>query len=183
MRVVPTEYQAAETLRTFHDREPRRHTDLHFSWPKTMHEVGIGRAELYRSNKWKANPRDFEEYKHVVEGDRTLLVTPGFIRDYWTPTRKIPTVGPTVELLGPFPGHITVLGPLLGLQMQLYDEVDEQGEPHGRRPFEMRIAHATLAAGKHPETREVFLCVYDRHGVHVLLTGSTLSIEKDGIAG
>lgn len=186
-RLVPTEQIAERTFVTFYDRAPKRDMHLGFSWPREMQEIGIGRAEIYRSNKWQRDLREFDEYKHVVEGDRTMLVTEGFVREWAQPNRRIPVVGPTVKILGPMPGHVTRLGPLLGLQMRLYEDVvNDLGVLPSEKDvgwFEMRIAHAWLASAEHPETGEVFLCVYDKHGVHVILTGGRLSIEKDGIAG
>jgi hypothetical protein len=183
-RVVENYEQAEKTYEVFYDRPHNRQIDLGFSWPKRMQEIGHGTAELYRSNKWKKNHRDFDEYKHVVEGSRTMLVTPGFIRDWKHPSRQLPVAGPTVELLGPLPKHVTRLGHLLGLQCRLYERMDGDEPVFGKNGwYEMRVAHAYLAAATHPETKEIFLCVYNADGVHVLLTGGQLTIEKDGIAG
>ena len=41
-----------------------------------------------------------------------------------------------------------------------------------------------LAGAKHPVTKEVMLVVYTKSaGVHMLITGAELTIEKDGVAG
>ncbi len=149
-----------------------------------MQEVGEGCAEMYRSSKWQKD----DDYKHVPGlegGTRTAYVVPGFLREWGQPAKRIKISGPMVELEAPMPRHFTRLGPLLGVQLHLYAE-DESGAlvlPKGAGFMEVRMARGELGAAEHPATKETFLFVYSTEGVHMLLTGPKLEIEKDGIAG
>lgn len=185
-RVVDTKERATEMFRTFYARPPKREIPFPFTWPERMQEVGEGCAEMYRSDKW--HPKETDDYKHVPKlegGTRIAYVMPGFLREWGHPARRIQVVGPMVELEAPMPRHFTRLGPLLGVQLHLYEEGDE-GEPRlpkGEGFFEVRMARGQLGAAEHPTTGETFLFVYSNEGVHMLLTGPKLEIEKDGIAG
>jgi hypothetical protein len=188
LRVVDTRDEAEKTFQIFHDRSAKKKTPLPFSWPTKMQEIGEGKAEIYRSNKWKTDLREFEDYKHVVEGWRTAHATVGFLRDDRNSRNPIAVAGPMVKFESPMPEHVTVLGQLLGVQLRLYRRNPKGGIylPKGDMEegglYEVRVAHAHLAAAEHPESGEIFLCVYDARGVHMILTGS-IEIEKDGIAG
>jgi len=186
VRVVDSKDVAKKTFETFYDRPSRRELPLEFGWPKRLQEVGVGRAEMYSSNKWMKNLSEFDDYKHVAEGTRTIYAEPGFLRVGEHPSRPMPVVGPMAEFEEPMPKHFARLGPLLGVQIRLYDR-DDKGEiyvPGGdERVYEIQIARAMLGAAKHPATSETFLFVYTPDGVHMILTGDKLSIEKDGIAG
>jgi hypothetical protein len=185
LRVVDTSESAKKTFKTFHARESRREIELPFVWPARLQEVGAGKAEMYRSNKWKKDLKEHEDYKHVVESTRTVYVAPGFLVDDRDPRKKIRVVGPMVEFEDPMPKHITVLGPLLGIQLCLYEgEGEDVSLPKGDEGlFEVSVARAMLAAAVHPKTKETFLLVYTEDGVHMILAGDRLSIEKDGITG
>ncbi|SRR6185295_7423792 len=182
LRVVDTKEAAAKTFRTFHDRAPEEEIELPFTWPPRLQEVGEGKAEMYRSNKWKKNRSEHDDYKHVVESNRTVYVEPGFLREGVRPYRPMKLYGPTLSFEGTMPKYFTFLGPLLGVQLRLYDE-SETLPSGGKELYEVRIARAKLGAAKHPDTNETFLFVYTPDGVHMILTGERLSIEKDGIAG
>lgn len=192
-RVIDTSEQAEKTFRTFMARDHKRHVPMSFSWPKTMQEIGVGKAVMYRSNKWKSNPKEFEDYKHVAESEQAVYVTPGFLREWSNPRQKIEVFGPMVTLREPMPSHFAVLAPLLGVQLRL-------SGPKGRSKFlanqglvfpsdeselfEVVVKHGMLGAAVHPETKEKFIFVYTTAGgVHMLLTGRELDIEKDGIVG
>ncbi len=187
LRVVDTKPQAVKTFETFYARENAREIDMPFGWPSKMQEIGAGGAEMYRSNKWKKNLSEHDDYKHVAEGSRTVYAEPGFLREWGSPSRRLEVVGPIVRFSEPMPKHFTRLGPLLGIQVQLYQPGKTKGEfilPKGDEGrYEVRVARAMLGSAKHPETGEVFLFVYTPEGVHVILTGGSLSIGKDGIAG
>lgn len=186
VRVVETKDTAKKTFQTFYDRPNRRELPLEFGWPKELQEVGVGRAEMYSSNKWMKNLSEFDDYKHVAEGMRTVYSEPGFLRVGEHPSRPMPVYGPMFAFEPPMPKHFARLGTLLGVQLRLYAR-GEDGElyvPAGDdRMFEVTIARAMLGAAKHPTTNEVFLFVYTPDGVHMILTGDRLTIEKDGIAG
>lgn len=185
LRVVETKDVAKSTFKTFYDRPSERELPLRFGWPKTLQEVGVGQAEMYSSNKWMKKREEFDDYKHVAEGTRTVYVEPGFLRMDGHPSRMIPVVGPMCSFEEPMPKHFARLGPLLGVQLRLYKKDDgELYVPDGdENLFEVQIARAMLGAAEHPETKETFLFVYTPEGVHMILTGDKLSIEKDGIAG
>jgi hypothetical protein len=174
--VVDTSKQTEKIFKTFHDNEPHRRTKMQFGWPKEMQEVGTGKAVMYRSNKWQLDPKVFEDYKHLAESDNTVYATPGFLRDWHNPRKALESDGPMVELEQPMPRDWAVLAPLLGVQLTL------EGEDPG--PYEIVVAHGMLAGAKHPVTKEVMLVVYTKSaGVHMLITGAELTIEKDGVAG
>lgn len=186
LRVVETKDVAKGTFKTFYDRQSERELPLKFGWPTRMQEVGIGKAEMYSSNKWMKNRSEFDDYKHVAEGTRTVYVEPGFLRIDRHPSKMVPVVGPMASFEEPMPKHFARLGPLLGVQLRLYKK-DKDGDvfvPDGdENLFEVQIARAMLGAAEHPKTKETFLFVYTTEGVHMILTGDKLSIEKDGIAG
>ncbi len=183
VRVVDTSEQAEKTFRTFMARDHRRHTPMRFSWPKQMQEVGVGKATMYRSNKWKRDPKEYEDYKHIAEAEQAVYVTPGFLRDWHNPRHKLDVHGPLVALKEPMPKHFAVLAPLLGVQLRLSGP-DGQPVRGDDGLFEVVVKHGMLGAAVHPETEEPFLFVYTAAGgVHMLLTGKELDIEKDGIVG
>ena len=189
LRVVDTQETAEKTFKTFYAREHARELPMHFGWPSKMQEIGVGGAEMYRSNKWQKSLSEHEDYKHVAEGSRTVYAEPGFLRAWGSPSKRIEVVGPMMKFEEPMPKHFTRLGPLLGVQVRLY-EPDPEGEkgdfrlPRGDKGFhEVSIARAWLGSAKHPKTNETFLFVYTPEGVHMILTGGSLTIGKDGIAG
>ena len=189
LRVVDTKENAKETFRTFHERGSSRSLKFNFGWPTAMQEVGEGRAEMYRSNKWQKDRKEYEEYKHVVEGTRTVYMVPDYLKKWRSARHPIVVCGPMVTFEEPMPQHFTRLGPLLGLQVRLFG-CGDNGEPtivsgggEEGRLYEITQARAFLGGAEHPETKEKFLFIYDARGVYVLLTGGELGIEKDGIVG
>ena len=188
VRVVDTKAEAEKTFKVFHDRRFRQEIPMTFGWPAEMQEVGEGKAEMYRSNKWQKNLADYDEYKHVVEGTRTVYMVLGFLREWGNPRRSIELCGPMVSFEEPMPKHFARLGPLLGLQVHLYRCDDEEhylpkGDGADGNLFEITVARAYLGGAAHPQTGEKFLFVYDARGVHVVLTGGELGIEEDGVVG
>lgn len=181
-RLVDTEPEARRMYETFHSRESRRRVKFNFTWPNKMQEAGRVMSELYRSNKWKMDLRDFEDYKHVVEAPQYCYMSPGFLRDA-SGKKAIPLYGEMVDLEDEMPKHFTILAPLIGIQVRLYDE-------DGRLPrgdnnlFEIAVPHGMLGGARFPGSEEAFLFVYTkRGGVHMLITGDKLDVEKDGIVG
>ncbi len=187
LRVVETKDVAKSTFRTFYDRPSEREIPFEFGWPEKMQEVGVGRAEMYTSNKWMKRRGEFDDYKHVAEGSRTVYVRPGFLVEDRRPFRPLRAHGPMCAFDEPMPKHFAQLGKLLGVQIRLYGK-DESGElyvPDGDENLvEVHVARGILGAAKHPATKETFLFVFTKEdGVSMILTGGKLSIEKDGIAG
>lgn len=184
VRVVDTSDRARETFETFHRRPSRRRMPMNFEWPSSMIEAGAGRAELYRSNKWKSNLSEFEQYKHIVESDRTILVVPGVLRTR-DGRKALPLCGDVVCFEEPMPRDFSRLGPLQGVQIQLLScDRDEPYMSDGTNIYEIDFAHGWLAAAEHPTTKETILFVYtEDDGVRMVLTGSELAVERDGIVG
>lgn len=186
IRVVDTRKDAAKMYRTFNDREHSREQAVSWKWPTAMQEIGKGRAEMYSSNKWQKNLDRYEDYKHIAEGWRFVYAERGFIRERNTPSRKVPVFGPTLYPEGPMPAHFVRLAPLIGIQVRLYQKAEDGSLylPKGDDDiYEVNVAHAFLGGARHPETKEPFLFVYTKHGVHMLLTGPKLAVQKDGIVG
>lgn len=182
MKLVNTEKSAFRMFETFHDRPHKRQHKFSFGWPKTMQEIGRAEAQMYRSNKWKSNPKEFEDYKHIAEGPQYCYAVPGFLLDYQT-SEPLKVYGPKISLDDQMPEHVTILAPLIGVQVQLYDS-------RGRLPaedknlFEVVVPKGMLAGSRFPDTDEAFLVVYTREeGVHMIIVGDKLDIEKDGIVG
>jgi hypothetical protein len=188
VRVVDTKPEAKKVFKTFYAREYAREIPLHFGWPKEMQEIGVGGAEMYRSNKWMKNLSEHDDYKHVAEGTRTVYASKGFLREWGSPSKHIEVVGPIVKFEDPMPKHFARLGPLLGVQVRLYMEDEEGGlyipKPEEGGRYEVSISRGYLGSARHPTTGETFLFVYtEADGVHMILTGGSLTIGKDGIAG
>ena len=174
---------ARNLRRTFMDRDPEREQQVPWEWPTEMQHIGKCEAVMYSSDKWK-HRGDYEDYKHVAEGPQELLVAPGFVRRYDQPSVNLPVVGPMVVLNDPMPTHFAVLAKVLGLQAQLFVGDDDEPALGGEDAlYQIDIPGATLGAAKHPATGETFLIVYSNAGVHCIVTGSVLDVEKDGIVG
>jgi hypothetical protein len=172
---------------TFVDRPVERETKVTWRWPRSMQEVGHNLAVMYASDKWQRNRGDNRDYKHVSEGPQWVLARKGFLVEYDAPHKRLDVLGPTIEL-GPMPSSFAVLANILGIQVRLYDEEDEKGNyelPHDPTAgfYEITIAGAKLGGARFPDTHEPFLFVYTRDGVHLLIIGEQLDIEKDGIVG
>jgi hypothetical protein len=180
-------FEVARKIReTFQDAPAKKVDEFSWSWPTTMIEIGSCEAVLYTSDKWK-RPGDFTDYKHNAEGAQTLLVRPGFLRDFDRPSRAVDgLVSRKVAIDGPMPDSFAVLAPILGLQARFYVE-GEDGEPELPKDYEtayqIDIAKAWLGGAEHPETGQKFLLVYTPSDLCCIITGEILDIEKDGIVG
>lgn len=173
LRVVDTEKDALRMFERFHDRPSKKRTEMPFTWPSRMQEVGEAQAQMYRSNKWKADLRDCEDYKHIAESFQTCYATPGFLRDYAT-GKELDIDGKYLELESPMPRHFSILAPLIGVQVRL-----NSGDL-----YEVVVPQGILAGAMHPKTKETFLFVYTKAaGVGLIITGDRLAVEKDGIVG
>lgn len=182
IEVIDTKKDAQAMYQRFYDKPSKREVKFDFSWPTKVQEIGEAKAQMYRSNKWKMNPQEFEDYKHIAESFQLCYVTPGFLRDYST-GNKLPVHGPNLEVQGPMPKHFTILAPLIGIQVRLYDKNEEL--PSGdSNLYEVVVPRGMLAGAKHPKTGDNFLFVYTKtHGIGMLITGDELAVEKDGIVG
>lgn len=182
IEIIDTEKDAVSMYERFHDKASKRRQKFDFTWPTSVQEIGEAKAQMYRSNKWKRNPQEFEDYKHIAEAFQLCYVTPGFLRDYST-GKAMPVHGPTLEVQGPMPQHFTILAPLIGIQVKLYDKGGKL--PKGdENLYEVVVPRGMLAGAKHPKTGDNFLFVYTKaHGIGMLITGEELAVEKDGIVG
>jgi hypothetical protein len=187
IEVVDTKTDAVGMYRTFMARNPTREVEMPWTWPTHMQEVGVGQAEMYRSNKWQKDLKKFDDYKHVAESPRLTYCRTDFLRDWGDPRRRIPIYGPTVEFQGPMPKHFTILAPLLGVQVHLFAGVGDDGRPFlepDENIYEVRMDRAMLGGAMHPKTKDPFLFVYtEKGGVHMIITGERLKIKRDGIVG
>lgn len=155
---------------TFMDREAKRQRRVPWEWPKSMQWIGSNEAVMYASDKWhKAG--DYEEYKHVSEGEQYLLAAPGFVRDYRS-GKAIPLDHETFRMPSDMPKAFADLAEIFGIQMKTLDE----------RYLQIDIKRAKLGGATHPDLG-TFLFVYTGAGVHLLICGDKLNIEKDGITG
>jgi hypothetical protein len=174
---------AREIRRKFHDQDPEHETPVPWDWPAELQEIGTCEAVMYASAKWQQNPRKIIDYKHVAEGPQRILVRPGFVHDH-RGNKALKVVGPYHEL-NDMPEAFAVLDKILGVQVRLYEGSDENPmTPNGDHGYyQIDIPGAYLGAAQHPETGETFLIVYTNDGVHCVIVGPKLGVEKDGIVG
>lgn len=181
MANVETERTARKMYEDFHDKPSRRRVKFDFGWPKQFQEIGSAEAQMYRSNKWKKNPRDWDDYKHVAEGPQSCFVVPGFLRSY-SDNQPVDVYGDDVTFEDPMPEYITILAPLIGIQVRLFDENGKL--PKKGNLYEITVPHGMLAGARFPDSDEPFLLVYTKlEGVCMIITGTELDVEKDGIVG
>jgi len=170
--------RAKKIRETFYDEPANKITPVSWTWPRRMQHVGTCEAVMYSSDKWREKvPVD---YKHIAEGNQNLLLTPGsviFAED------DDDFVGPMLELPRPMPEGFAVLAKILGIQARLHEGTpDDYGIPDRGGYYQINLA-GWLGATKHPETGQMMLIVYTQAGVHALVTGEVLDVEKDGITG
>jgi hypothetical protein len=67
VKLQDTESKARRMFEDFNARGSKRRYEMGFGWPTQMQEVGQAKAQMYRSNKWKSDPKDYEDYKHIAE--------------------------------------------------------------------------------------------------------------------
>ena len=182
VRTADTELQARRMYEEFHAKVPKRRQHYDFGWPKKMQEVGRAQAQMYRSNKWQMDPNVTEDYKHIAEAPQKCFVVPGFLRTF-RENSPLEVYGPVYDVVEPMPKHITVLAPLIGIQVRLYNK--DLKLPRGNSGlFEIEVPHGMLGSANDPKSGEPFLVVYTRRGgVHMIITGKELDVERDGIVG
>lgn len=181
-KLVDTRDKAKDMFETFHAKDVRRQVSFPFNWPTKMQEVGRAIAQLYRSNKWQSNPRVHEDYKHIAEAPQRLYVVPGFLQDA-EEGGPLKVYGPQITLPEEMPKHFSILATLIGVQARLYESNGKL--PRGEKGlFEIAVKHGMLGGARFPDNDEPFLFVYTKQGgVHMMITGTELDIEKDGIVG
>jgi len=138
---------------------------------------------MYRSNKWKSNPKDYADYTHIAEGPQTCFIVPGFLQDYRT-GESLDVYGDEVEFEGPMPEYVSILAPLIGIQVQLYGKNGKVPKDPNANLYEITVKHGMLAGARFPDNDQAFLVVYTRaEGVCMLIVGDELDVERDGIVG
>lgn len=161
---------ARRTRETFMDRPVSKESRVKWEWPKRLHLVGYCEAVMYASDKWK-RPGNFEDYKHVAEAEQKIYAAPGFIRDYHT-LKPLVLEYEEEDLPDDMPEAFAELANIFGVQMKTFE-----GEL-----FQVNIGRAKLGAASQRRLGN-FLIVYTGSGVHMLITGKDLSVERDGITG
>jgi len=182
-RVVDTRKDAEDIFRTFHARNSAREVTVNWTWPSAMIEAGVGQAEMYSSNKWKLDLKEYEDYKHIAESPRLAYIRKGWLR---VGDRPAQLEGEEVGFEPPMPKHFAVLGKLLGIQVHLFRRGEDGALylPKDEELYEVRVRHGMLGGARHPDTAEPFLFVYTKSdGIGMIITGDKLRIEQDGIAG
>lgn len=155
---------------TFVDKPATKKRRTRWEWPKEMEWIGYCEAVMYASDKWK-RAGNYEDYKHVAEGEQYVLVSPGFVRDYNSPRTPL-DLDSEPFTLPKMPEAFAELAEIFGVQVRTFD--DEY--------LQIDIARAKLGGASNKELG-TFLFVYTGAGVHMLIAGPKLKIEKDGITG
>jgi hypothetical protein len=167
------DFATAKKLReTFVDRPMKKVIDLEWSWPRSMDEIGVCTAVMYKSDKWH-EIGDFEDYKHINESgedSHKLLIAKNF--ELGLP--KGADVFTENCDLDRMPDSLAELAEILGLQFRLYDEYGKLGDEY----WQVNIVRAKIGAAKHPNG-ETMLLVYTKSTLCCLITG--FEVEKDGI--
>ena len=171
--------QAIKIRETFQNAPAEHETEMPWEWPRQLRLVGEAYAVMYRSNKWKKRRDQYESYKHICESRKPwkLFAAPGFSIDGAT------LHGDSFETpLSQMPASFAELANFLGIQCRLFDTrlVMPTGDDG---LYEIQIPRAKLAAGK-TKNGKTFLTVYiESEGPKLIVFGTELDVEKDGIVG
>lgn len=187
----PSVRDARKMREVFQDAPAKQAYRLDCDWPDRFFLIGQGRSVAYTSNKWKGDPGDFEDFKHVAESPNQTYATPTALRLMGNPRPERgdwPSTRPQVEL----PPTLAELAPCLFLQVRPIEVV----RPRLRlAPHAWEIpTHGAIVYGGHALRRGgdwnrssdkvAFLSViHKQHGVLFLITGRDLTVTEDGIAG
>lgn len=179
--------QAIRIRETFQNAPAEHETEMPWDWPHSLRLVGEAYAVMYRSNKWKKNKTEYESYKHICESRKPwkLYAVPGFVIEHQR-GGVIPFYGESFETpLSQMPASFAELANFLGIQCRLLEKrggrvVMPTGD---ERLVEIQLARAKLAAGK-TKNGKTFLTVYiESEGPKLIIFGTELDVEKDGIVG
>jgi len=158
--------------------------NLSWRWPTELVEVGECLGTLYRSNKWKKNKNEFEDYKHRSEAEQRLYVVPSKMAELRS--LNLPLAGPTEpvkrEIL---PDALAELALFMGFQVRLYQKEGTQYFlPDGDEGlYEFTINHAYLGAFKCKDGTTGLTVYRPKEGPYLFVFGVELDVEKDGIVG
>jgi len=172
--------KARKLRETFVDRPAEHAQMMPWEWPDTMLHVGRCEAVMYASDKWQQRRGDDKLYKHVAEGAQELCVREGFLRLAEDPRTEL-EIAPRVVKLAHMPESFAVLAKALGFQCRLFDRPGHLG-PDETHLFQVDVTRAWLGSALHPAYGTI-LFVYDSTGPLALMSGPSLTITKDGIAG
>lgn len=200
VRVVDTREIAIAYRETFHQKKVKTERELPFTWPSSMQRVGDSMAIAYDSDKWKQDG-DYELYKHIAESRNRAYVRKGFLHSYTHQRETWPVIGPMKSFADiPMPKHFALLDYFEEAHFVLYT-----GGTNARPTFsrvrdegvvKVQCGHALIGASKirwslldSRAPDQPILFVYtepkrgDPGGVHFIIAGDELDVEKDGIVG
>lgn len=177
--------EAIRIRETFQNKPAQWEETFDWSWPTSVREIGVGEAVMYRSNKWKKNPRDYESYKHVCESKTPWRLFA--VNDFSIQGHRL--VGASVRWnREKMPDTVAILALFLAVQVRLFERdsggifLPDGGDGEDGR-HQIEISNAKLAAGR-TKSGECFLCIYvASEGPKLFLFGEELDVEKDGIVG
>ncbi len=197
-RLFDVEKKARNIRETFTSKPVQHEREVAFTWPTRLQYVGKSLGVGYASDKWKQEG-DFELYLHLAESPNRALFAPDFhLVDYADPSERVPVVGPEVELAElPLPKHFAVLAHFEELRVHLFDTRARGGKlalgPAGSAIQRIQLGKAMLGASVFPWSQieeghkdQPFLFVYTEGkggGVHMMIVGEELAVERDGIVG
>ena len=177
---------------TFQDAPSRNAYALDAEWPECFHELGQGRSVSYTSNKWKDDPGEFEDFKHVAESRNItyasdlLLSLTGLKRtadgDRWP--MRVPN--------GELPPTLAELAPCLFLEVRLIHSTEPRMRLE-KQATVIPLKQSMLYGGyfrpeggswKRRGDLVPFLTVIQKgRGVLAFITGTDLDVSEDGIVG
>jgi hypothetical protein len=195
-------YDAADYSRnlreTFMDRPAEKRVLLDFTWPDVLQHVGDSLAVGYASDKWKKKG-DYELYKHLAEDPQgapnKVFCAPGFIVHYDSPQSRVRTIGPMVDFRKvPMPKEFAYLALFEESNLRLFTGGTDTNPKFGPKKddgcIKVTVANAMLGASKicwsqvSDREDQPFLFLYtETDGVLMVIVGSELAVERDGIVG
>lgn len=198
VRVFNASDIARDIAETFKDRPVEYEEVLDSDWPEEMQHIGDSLGIAYASDKWKpkrkSGKRDWEIYKHIAESRNRIFVVPGIIFPENDRKNKLRTIGPMVSFASDqksveMPEQFAILGLFKEANVVLHNEGTNKSPRFSQddeRVVTLSVKHGMLGASKMMLDGKLtpFLFVYTPNdGVHFLVVGDELDIEKDGIVG
>ena len=202
VQVYDAEPIARSIRETFQARPVKERIELPFKWPTRMQHVGDSVGVAYASDKWR-DDGDYEIYKHIAESRNRALCAPGFLHLYEEQSEAWPTLGPVVSFEDDIamPREFAVLAYFEEANLILHSRTVRGVAEFAKNPADdvvvkVLVKHGVLGASKirwsdvdKKAKDQPFLFVYtepsrsDPGGVHMIIVGEELDIEKDGIVG
>lgn len=202
VHVYDAEPIARSIRETFQAKPVKERIELPFKWPTRLQHVGDSVGVAYASDKWK-NEGDYEIYKHIAESRNRALCAPGFLHLYEKQSEKWPAIGPMVSFEEDvlMPKEFAVLAYFEEANLILHSRRVKNRPAFAKNPdddvvVKVFVKHGVLGASKMRWSEvepgkedQPFLFVYteptrsDAGGVHMIIVGDELDVEKDGIVG